>query len=188
MKNLFILLTILSIISCKAQIYPLITSSDNVAYNGHVKDLDNEYNDYVGTWKATTDSKTITLKITKILDKPMSLFNKNYFQDVLIIQHKITAGLNNTIEDYITPDLNNYKIISTLYSKNQQLVRLSYEGVQCGVGGGLISIKLINPTHFEWSYNPDGSVLNNHNCPDYPAGGIEIHLPYDPKNIIFTKQ
>ena len=177
-----------SIINCKAQNFPLITFPDDIPINSHIKDLDNEYDSYIGSWNVSTGGKTITLKITKVLDKPRTSVDRPYFSDVLIVQHKIVDASGNIVEDFISPNIDDFKIISTLYSKNQQLVRLAYSGTQCGVGSGFISIKLINPNQFEWTYNPNATKLTPKSCPNYPLGGISINLPYEPKNLVFTKQ
>jgi hypothetical protein len=67
-------------------------------------------------------------------------------------------------------------------------VTFSYTGGKCGVGWGIINTAYIDATHLKWYYQPQSSMLTNINCPDYPAGGIKINLPDEPKDIIFTKQ
>jgi len=58
MKNIILILLILFTVSCKSQTYPLRTYTD-VPDNSYLKDIDNELNDYIGTWKAIWNNKTI---------------------------------------------------------------------------------------------------------------------------------
>jgi hypothetical protein len=189
--NPFIIIFCLAFIySCKAQqqIYPLITDTSTIPNNSYVKDIDNEYDQFVGTWKSSLTNKTVTLKITKVLQKPLQKLNNSYYSDVLIVQYSIIDNNGNIIENNISSNLNDYKIISTLYSKKAHIAKLYYQGGKCQVGWGGINLKVIDSTHLNWNYQPESTMLTNKNCPDYPTGGIKINLPYEPENIIFTKQ
>ncbi|KMQ69560.1 hypothetical protein ACM39_00390 [Chryseobacterium sp. FH2] len=175
--------------SCQAQqIYPLLTDTSNLPNNSYVKDLDNEYNSFEGTWKSNLNDRIVTLKITKVLQKPLQKLNISYYLDVLIVQYSIQDNNGNIIENNISSNLNDYKIISTVYSKKAQVAKLYYEGGKCQVGWGGISLKMIDSAHLKWNYQPESTVITNKNCPDYPAGGIKINLPDEPADIIFTKQ
>ena len=59
-----IITILLFTLSCKSQTYPLRTYTD-VPDNSYLQDINNELNDYIGTWKATWDSKTIYIYISK---------------------------------------------------------------------------------------------------------------------------
>ena len=176
--------------SCKAQqtIYPLLTDTSDIPNNSYVEDLDNEYDSLVGTWKSILNNKIVTLKITKVLQKPLQKLGHSYYSDVLIVQYSIQDNNGNMIENNISSNLNDYKIISTLYSKKAHVAKLYYEGMKCQVGWGGINLKMIDSTQINWNYQPESTVITNKNCSDYPVGGIKINLPYEPENIIFTKQ
>ncbi|KFF07880.1 DUF6705 family protein [Chryseobacterium luteum] len=189
MKNLGICLGILAVFSCKAQtIYPLLTDNSNIPDHSYIKDLDNEYDSFVGTWKSNLSGKTVILKITKVSKKQLQKLGQSYYSDVLIVQYSVQDNNGNIIENNISSNLNDYKIISTLYSKKAHVAKLYYQGGKCQVGWGGISLKMIDSTHFKWNYQPESTVVTNKNCSDYPAGGIKINLPYEPADIIFTKQ
>ncbi|MCT2409051.1 hypothetical protein NZD88_16000 [Chryseobacterium antibioticum] len=190
LKTLIAMLCIASTYACQAQqtIYPLLTDTSNIPNNSYIKDLDNEYDSFVGTWKTNLNNKIVILKITKVLQKSLQKLDISYYSDVLIVQYSIQDNNGNIIENNISSNLNDYKIISTLYSKKAHVVKLYYQGGQCQVGWGGINLKMIDPTHFKWNYQPESTVITNKNCSDYPAGGIKINLPYEPSDIIFTKQ
>lgn len=174
---------------CFGQQLPLSTDLETITANAHIKDLDNEYNNYIGTWIANVSNLTITLKITKILDKPLYYNNKQYFSDVLIVQHKITDSNDLVLENYINSDLNINKIISMRYSKITQSIWLRYLGIQCGIGSGLINLKLQDSTKLIWNYLPTSMIVTQKNCQEYnPNGQTKIYLPVSPNNIIFNKQ
>ena len=176
-------------IACFGQQLPLSTDLETITANAHIKDLDNEYNNYIGTWIAHVSNLTITLKITKVLDKPLYYGNKQYFSDVLIVQHKITDSNGLVLENYINSDLNIYKIISMRYSKIKQYVWFRYVGIQCGIGRGLVNLKLQDSSKLIWNYLPTSMIITQENCPEYnPNGQTKINLPVSPDNIIFTKQ
>jgi len=189
-KRFITYLGIFVVFSCKAQqaIYPLLTDTSNIPNNSYVKDLDNEYDPFVGIWKSNLNDNVVTLKITKVIQKPLQKLDVSYYSDVLIVQYSIQDNNGNIIENNISSNLNDYKIISTLYSKKAHVVKLYYQGGQCQVGWGGINLKMIDSTHLKWNYQPESTVITNKNCSDYPAGGIKINLPYEPTDIVFTKQ
>lgn len=189
MKNIILFLLILTVtISCKAQnIVPLNHSRNQPNYT-YYKDLDNGLPQFVGIWQATVNGKTTRLRIDYINQKLIELLGDIYYRDVLIVRYEIKDGQGNILESNWNESLDNYKIISHTFNVPNNRVRLGYEGGQCGVGEGLITMRKIDATHLIWDFNPNSSVVTSQNCPNYPSGGIPIHLPYEPDNIVFTKQ
>jgi hypothetical protein len=187
MKNTILYLILISLsVSCSAQQYPLDTNYRTIPNNSYIKDLNNEYNKFVGTWKATLGSNEIYLYITKQENRPITILNKSYFSDVLLIKYEILNG-NQIIESTKNINIENVGIISMgLEIDNSVIFR--YNGGKCTVGWGMINTEYIDSTHLKWNYMPQSTMLTNLNCPDYPAGGIKINLPDDPEDIIFTKQ
>lgn len=186
MKNkaiIYLFIVFLSV-SCKAQQYPLNTDYEIIPDNSYIKDLNNDYNKYIGTWKTILGNKEVYLYISKQTNRPIDRITKKFFRDVLLIKYKIIVN-NQIIEN----TLNNIKdnMISTNI-QNDGTVAFTYTGSKCKVGWGSVSIKSLDSTHFYWNYYPDSTVITNINCPDYPAGGIDINLPDEPENIVFTKQ
>jgi hypothetical protein len=73
MKTIFKILAILFMVSCKAQaiqpLYPYGTdtpSNDN-AENLYYKDVDNDFNPYVGTWKWENSNNSLTIIFNKVV-------------------------------------------------------------------------------------------------------------------------
>lgn len=189
MKNiqfLYFVLILISTISCKAQQYPLNTDYNVVPSNSYIKDLNNDYDQYVGTWKTTLGNKEIYLYIIKQQNREIKLASKTYFSDVLLIKYKIKIN-GVIIENTESNPLDNVKIVSDGLDLDNSVIFTSLGG-KCMVGLGTILLKNIDSIHLKWNYLPDSTVITNINCPDYPVGGIPINLPYEPENIIFTKQ
>ncbi|KMQ69561.1 hypothetical protein ACM39_00395 [Chryseobacterium sp. FH2] len=188
MKNkafLYLLISLFSI-SCKAQQYPLNTNYSQIPNNAYIKDLNNDLNKYVGNWNVSVGSKQIHLYITKQENRPINLMSKSYFSDVLVIKYEILVN-NQIVESTKNFTLENANITSIDLDIDGSII-FDYEGGKCGVGSGMIDVTYIDSTHLKWNYQPESTMLTNKNCSDYPAEGIKINLPDEPKDIIFTKQ
>ncbi|KMQ69564.1 hypothetical protein ACM39_00410 [Chryseobacterium sp. FH2] len=188
MKNkIFLFLTLLLIsISCNAQQYPLNTNYRTIPDNSYIKDINNEYNKFVGNWKATINNKEVNLSIIKQDNRPIVILNKSYYSDVLLLRYNVLEN-NQIVEN--TLDFTNDKVKAiSMGIEIDGSVLFDYEGLKCLVGNGFINLVYIDPSHLKWNYQPQSTVITNKNCSDYPAGGIKINLPYEPKDIIFTKQ
>ncbi len=190
MKKILLFALFISLITCKAQIYPLNTFFEDVPNYSYIKDLDNLLPQYVGTYKATFQGNEITLFITKE-DKMLIDYGSNdkkYYHDVLHIKYivkKLSTGtiLQDTI-NLIDPKRN--KIISigiALYDNNA--IVLNYSGTNCGVGNGSIKLKKPTDNQISWSYYPDDSLLDIKECP--LSLDRTVYLPVA-KDLIFTKQ
>jgi hypothetical protein len=184
-KAFLYLLIILFSISCKAQQYPLNANFTTIPNGSYIKDLNNDYNKFVGTWKTESGNKEVYLYITKQENRPINRLNKNFFRDVLLIKYKVLIN-NQIVESTINFSDENINIVSTRIGVDNSAL-FSYTGGKCSVGWGSVSINSVDSTHLKWNYYPDSTVITNINCPDYPVGGIKINLPDEPENIIFTK-
>ncbi|WP_131701379.1 DUF6705 family protein [Chryseobacterium sp. FH2] len=186
-KNTFLyLLIILFSISCKAQQYPLNTNYRTIPDNSYIKDINNEYSKFVGNWKAIINNKEIDLSISKEENKSMILFNRHFYKDVLLIRYKVLVN-NQIVENTINNSNDSVNIIS-MGAQIDGSVLFDYKGLKCLVGNGFISLEYVDSTHLKWNYQPQSTVITNKNCSDYPTSGIKINLPYEPADIIFTKQ
>ncbi|MFC4687017.1 DUF6705 family protein [Epilithonimonas pallida] len=196
MKNIikfkFIILFLLGIISCKSQqVYPLNASAFRTPTNSYFKDLNNELDPYIGTWKGTFQGNTTTLIITKELKRSYEMFGKNFFEDVLIIKYEVKDTNGNILQTslnavYPTGGSVKYLIISTGTNRDSNNeVNLAYAGGNCGAGGGEIKFQKISNTQFYWSYYPGVTTRNDVTCP--PNLDYHIYLP-ETENLVFTKQ
>lgn len=188
MKNkIFLYLTLLLIsINCKAQQYPLNTNYRTIPNNSYIKDANNEYNKFVGSWNVSINNKEIKLSISKEENRSITLLNRHFYKDVLLIRYKVIVN-NQIVENTMNSSNDNVNTIS-MGTQIDGSVLFDYKGLKCLVGNGFITLEYIDSTHLKWNYLPQSTVLTNKNCPDYPTEGIKINLPYEPENIIFIKQ
>ncbi|MDQ0783506.1 DUF6705 family protein [Chryseobacterium sp. W4I1] len=192
-KQLKILLTlafIISLMSCKAQqIYPLITSLDNVPNMSHLKDTNDELQSFVGTYMSTYNGNNIILYITKENDKLFDYGNQKIYIDVLSVKYIVRNPSGTILQDtkniISSPDDLKHTIYSTWITDNGNKAELIYNGTNCNVGFGSINLKKINSTQISWEYRPNDIVTTAAKCP--PTLDTKIYLP-ETKDLIFTKQ
>ncbi|MGU3376176.1 DUF6705 family protein [Chryseobacterium sp. M5A1_1a] len=186
MRSLIVSLVIFLMFSCKAQEYHLNDDFTKIPNNSYLKDLNNEYNKFVGVWKASIGNKNVYIYITKQENRPTNRMAKNFFRDVLLIKYKVLIN-NQIVETTENISNENVNIISTGTGIDHSAM-FSFKGGKCTVGWGVINIEYVDSNHLKWDYKPQSTVITNINCSDYPAGGIKINLPYEPADIVFTKQ
>ncbi|MGD1319905.1 DUF6705 family protein [Chryseobacterium sp. 2R14A] len=174
--------------SCRAQQLPLNTLMKDIPVNAHVKDLNNELNPYIGTYKANYQGNEITLYITKEEDRPTKLMNKNFYNDVLSIRYivKNSSGiiLQNT-QNMSLDDQSYFNILSIGTIPSSGSIAFIYDGTNCGIGWGDIHLKKINNNQISWKYLPDSLVIDEATCPT--GTDKKVYLPVT-KDLIFTKQ
>lgn len=184
-KKIIFSFAFISIISCKAQQFPLNTDIDDVPNYSYLKDLNNELSPYIGTYKANYEGNEIYLYITKQDQKLNEILSKKFYQDVLIVKFIIKNSLGQVLQDTqngIT-SLNGIHSIGTKPNLGQ--VILYYKGTNCGVGWGKIVLKKLNATQISWLYGGNHSMIDDQSCPGNPD--VTVYLP-DEENLIFTKQ
>ncbi|AZA77816.1 hypothetical protein EG347_09945 [Chryseobacterium sp. G0186] len=189
MRNTLMILGIFAMVSCKAQqqTIPLNSSVLGAVENSYFKDMNNELDYYIGTWKSSFQDKTITLQISKQINVSMKAFGKNFYTDRLFTRYEIKkngAILENTLNKDFTNDIG--LSIRSLSSKDDgNSVTFLFSGGNCSVGIGTIILKKINATQFSWGYYPGTTTRNDKNCP--PNKDYTIYLP-ETENLVFTKQ
>ncbi|SIT17696.1 hypothetical protein SAMN05421786_107204 [Chryseobacterium ureilyticum] len=189
MRNVWIIVGIFVVFSCKAQqqVLPLNTSVLGAPENSYFKDLNNELDYYEGTWNATFQDKTIVLQISEQKKASIELFDKNFYRDQLFIRYEITKNgiiSESTLNKDFTNDVG-LSIKSAYTQDNRNNVTLLFSGGNCSVGIGTINLKKINATQFSWGYYPGTTTRIDTLCP--PDREYKIHLP-ETENLIFTKQ
>lgn len=186
MLNINILFfTIITLISCSAQTYPLNTDYETIPDNSYLKDINNELLPYIGVYKSHFNNNEISLFITKVDKKFENSINKKYFMDILSVKYVIKDTLGRILQDTQT-GLTNRNIIESMGTNPEKgIVYLSYLGTNCNVGWGKIILKKINSNQISWSYYPNSSVLTDANCPGNPD--VTVYLPVV-ENLIFTKE
>ena|SRR6218665_1577926 len=187
-KIISIFALILSIISCKAQIYPLNTFFENVPNYSYMKDLDNVLSPYVGIYKATYNGNETTLYITKE-DKMLTDYganDKKFYQDVLHIKYTVkkisTGAILQDTQNVNTQDNKITSIGTRVFDDNA--ITLIHYGAGCGLGGGDVKLKKPAENQISWSFSPESTMMLPGQCTNVDK---KIYLP-EAANLIFTKQ
>jgi hypothetical protein len=90
MKNILLIITLLSVNLMSCQTYPLNTSPSDVPNNSYIKDTNNELNKYVGLWKGDWNGKTVYLELKKVKTYSSNPSNTHsYYIDEIVGERKI---------------------------------------------------------------------------------------------------
>lgn len=175
---------------CKAQqTYPLNTDFTTIPDYSYLKDINNELDPYIGTYKAAFNNNQITLLLTKEPHKLIELTKVKFYRDVLSVRYIVenSAGivLQDTQNMVLQPNQSYFSIYSTMINPYHNLVMFNYRGTNCGIGWGSIYLKKLNATQISWEYKPNDRVIDSATCP--PNVDKTIYLP-ETKDLIFTKQ
>ncbi|GAA5092718.1 hypothetical protein GCM10023210_22060 [Chryseobacterium ginsengisoli] len=189
-KILISLALIINLMSCKAQqVYPLLTSLDNIPNMSHIKDTNNELQSFVGTYVSTYNGNQTTLYITRENDRFFNYGDQQIYRDVIsikyIVKNSSGAILQDTKNMTLQQDDLSHAIYSLWVSENGTKAELIYSGTNCSVGFGNINLKKINATQLSWEYKPNDIVTTAAKCP--PTLDTTIYIP-ETKDLIFTKQ
>jgi hypothetical protein len=176
---------IISTVSCSAQTFPLNTPFADIPNGAHIKDINNELAQYIGTYKANFNGNEIILYITKQQDKLENSAQKSYYMDALIVKYIVKNSSGTTLQDTQNNNSNNIEFYSYYTRTNQNTIIFYYGGTNCHVGWGDIYLKKINATQISWEYLPDDISTTSQSCPNNLD--TTIYLP-ETKDLIFTKQ
>jgi hypothetical protein len=188
MKNIRIIaisVILMNFIHCRAQTYPLNTRMKDINQGGYVKDLNNELNQFTGTYKASYQGNETTLYITKVEHIWKERVKVSYYMDALIVRYTVKNSSGVVLQD-TQNDLSN-KFYSNWFFPQESIVALYYPGTNCGVGYGSIFLSKINANQLSWVYRPEGRIFVNKDeeCPGNPD--TKVYLPVT-EGLIFTKQ
>lgn len=183
--KMFFGLTLIILMSCKAQVLPLNTPFLNIPNGAYIKDTNNELDPYVGIYKTSFNGNEVTLFITKQENKLENTGQKSYYVDALIIKYLVKNSTGAILQDTQNNNGYNISLYSTKIRAGRNAVHLIYSGTNCSVGWGDVFLKKINPTQISWEYRPDDIVTTASKCP--PTLDTKIYLP-ETKDLIFTKQ
>lgn len=120
MKQLFLFLIILSFWNCKAQTPVKSLYNDPQEENGaYYKDFNNELDTFVGTWKYTNGSTSLTITLKKKVMQFFSDGDVNFYEDILIGEYKyIENGMEkiNTLPQLLVDkDPYKYNIVGNIF-------------------------------------------------------------------------
>ena len=186
MKIIYLILCLIfNILSCSAQTLPINTPLKDIPNNAHLKDINNELGQYIGTYKANFNGNQITLYISKQEDKLENSGQKSYYLDALIVKYIVKNSSGVILQDTQNNTQNNIEFYSYYTRTNQNTIIFYYGGTNCHVGWGDIYLKKINATQISWEYRPDDISTTSQSCPNNLD--TTIYLPQT-KDLIFTKQ
>ncbi|GEM53659.1 hypothetical protein EB1_34490 [Empedobacter brevis NBRC 14943 = ATCC 43319] len=177
----------------QSQIIPLKTPLAELPEGAYLKDVNNELNQFVGTWTYTEGSKKYTINFKKLIKEEFN-WGPHYYKDMLIGGYKLEV--NNQII---------YNSILTLYEyyeaplrgigfvKNQNKYIITFEDpLNCDISGNVKIEKdpsninqLIWKMYREFEMNPNFEKCPYlHNIDETSTFGDTMSLPYE---MILTK-
>jgi hypothetical protein len=190
-KTIMIGCMLLIALSCRAQqIVPVEKSIGYMeAQNGipkgtYLKDVNNLFNKYLGTWKGSFDNKNYTFVITMFKHEFLGVT-----EDKLLIRYLITDSSGAIIEDTRSLPNGSPKVIhGNYFAKDTSYYACNYSGKEslCGQKGTVfIYIKNnTNNTQMYLGLEPDKDMLLEQNCP-----GLKLATQLLPINgMTITKQ
>lgn len=100
MKKTMVLIIILSLFSCKAQIIPM--NNDHVEFSNGAYFMDTEFelNKYIGTWKYQNGNESLIIILNKVLHYDYG----GYYSDILIGEYKYVDATGTTVVNTL-PDM-----------------------------------------------------------------------------------
>lgn len=124
---IIILITTISFLNCKAQnhIIPIDTYYQDANEGDYFKDLNNELNPFIGTWKYTNGSTSFTIT----LQKKVMVYDGEYYEDLLIGEYRY---VENGVEKVNTlPQLNGIlpSGVNSIYGR--KVINPDYYNVPC---------------------------------------------------------
>ncbi|KMQ67721.1 hypothetical protein ACM39_12845 [Chryseobacterium sp. FH2] len=194
MKNIILLMFLITTISCKAQIYPLSTSAGDVPSGAYIKDINNELDQYVGLWKANWQGKTIYLDLRKIKLKSESLMSSFYYYSDQILGERKIIDANGTVEIDRISNFDNenaefWGVTKSLLS-SQYVTITFFPKNMCNKMASL-DIKFLNPekTQMQMKFRYVPSLLDE-NCQyaNLIKSGGDLPINFPKEDIIFIKQ
>ena len=187
MRNIILCIGLFVVLSYKAQQnpLPLNTLMDDIPQGAYVKDLNNEFAPYIGTYKANYKGNEITLFIIKEENRPTNRSTKTFFRDALSIKYTVKNSSGLILQDTYSNNSSNIQLYSLRVRSYDNSVAFYYSGTNCKVGWGSIILKKLNSTQLSWEYYPNSRIITDATCP--PGTDTTVYLPHT-KGLIFTKQ
>ncbi|KMQ67722.1 hypothetical protein ACM39_12850 [Chryseobacterium sp. FH2] len=193
MKNIILLILFMTTISCKAQIYPLNTSTLDVPNGSYIKDINNELDQYIGLWKANWQGKTIYLDLKKVKKKYSHLDGANIYMDEIFGERKI-INANGIVEIDRISNFDNenaeFRGVTKSLLSSQYVTITFFPKNMCNKMASL-DIKFLNPekTQMQMKFRYVPSLLNE-NCQyaNLIKSGGDLPINFPKEDIIFIKQ
>lgn len=177
----------LTILNCKAQIYPLTTDTD-VPANSYIKDINNDLANFEGTWQGTTwQGNTFMIIFKKIKFYDTHLANNPYYQDLLIGKFRVTDTNGNILFDNLGFIDDNAKIKGVKgYASGAYLLGYLDSDLCDKMGSIIIKFTNITKTELKFKFGEVSNLIDS-SCFYHGKPADQRPEPL-PKEIILTKQ
>ncbi|WP_291108549.1 DUF6705 family protein [Flavobacterium sp. UBA6195] len=192
MKNLFKILIMLFIsLNASCQTFPLKTPEFDCPNGAYLKDLDNVFPYWTGTWKGIVNNKEYTFQFVsfprQLVSYPSS--GNYHYEDQLKCKFKVIDLSNNQIlyNDLLINNIENYKLHLASYRSIGYIFLYFDDRNHCNNVASFTLIKNLNNTNqvtykaFEYE-----EYLRPSDCPYANQSDIPIFLPTS--DLILTKQ
>ena len=169
---------------------PLSTYPTQLQNGTYIKDLQNVFQPYIGTWKGvTSDNKEFTLQLVKFT-KHLSTFPNGYYyyQDELVGKYQLkdlTTGviISNTLNAVNYEDYRIYVLGEPLNG----ILYLTFTDTVC-MNGLRIYLDDIPGSPNQLRYSSFYDSYRSYDCPYANQTEIPLHIPGALKVVILTKQ
>jgi len=158
-KSLIIILGMFAVFSCKAQqqILPLEIKGWPVE-GTYYKDLDNDLNPYVGTWKGVFEGKTFIITFIKIKD--YETYDK-YYKDRIIGRYKMLDSAGNQLySTYNLPDDKTKVIGLGFVNSTKAKLRLLFSDL-CIQGQVILNFENSQKTQMHYHYSTEQTLITD---------------------------
>lgn len=172
MKNLFIILTLLTI-SCKSQIISLeneaqCLTNPNCPDYTYAKDINNSLDKYIGTWEGIYEGKTYELQLKKgfYQDLTLSVLKRDRLIGRLRIKDSDGNILHNTISEV---DDTKTKFSGLGFQSDLKVYNMYFSGGKLGCidyGDVYLIIKPATPNQMTMDFLPDNDIVMEGECTD----------------------
>ena len=155
MKKIILIITLIISLTCESQVI-VNTNIFNQGNNSgkYFKDLDNNFQNFIGTWENTSGNKTFRVTLFKITKKPFG-YPIDYYADEIggsfqIIENINTTNelvLNNSIKFYPLKNITSTSVIHS--SPSNPIIAKGYIEDNCATGQigwltGYLSMTIMN--------------------------------------------
>jgi hypothetical protein len=128
MKQLFLIMVFMLGLGCKAQTPVKSLYNDSRELNGaYYKDFNNQLDTFVGTWKYTNGSTSVTITLIKKVMQPLMDESISYYEDIIVGEYKYIENgvekINTLPQLLVSKDPYEYNIVGNIFyeSTNKNL-------------------------------------------------------------------
>ncbi|WP_394758798.1 DUF6705 family protein, partial [Flavobacterium sp.] len=190
MKKTAIILILLVTQLASCQIMPLSTL--NAPNGAYLKDLDNTFLPYLGTWEGVLNNKKYTFEFVKFTQRLVMRSNSySYYRDDLMGKFKVTDLITGSViyDNLAITNYDQYRIDGTNPSTSRGICAFYFTDTDANCKNGM-EFKLQNvtgqPNQLKYCYFLYTDSWTGSDCPYYPNRlAIPVFLPKE--ELILTK-